>query len=238
MKTKKMSLNVTSLPKYLQVSERILRDIASGQLAVGDRLPPERQMAADLGVAVGTLRKALQRLQDCGAVAPVQGSGNYIKSSGQAQAIYAFFPLEGVEGGGLPRAQLLSVKTLPTPARCTAFGWAPMAHRIRRLRLLENLPIAVEEIWLDRAQVADLSAHQISESLYLFYRETLNLRISSIEDRVGIGTVPDWASDIGLPIGAFAGVFDRESRSLDGATPEISRTWFNPDRAQYVARQR
>lgn len=233
-----MSPDVTSLPKYLQVSERILRDIASGQLSVGDRLPPERQMAADLGVAVGTLRKALQRLQECGAVAPVQGSGNYIKSSGQAQAIYAFFPLEAAGGGGLPRAQVLSVKTLTTPAHCVPYNWAPMAHRIRRLRLLEDTPIAVEEIWLDGGRIGDLSAHQISESLYLFYRETLNLRISSIEDRVGIGLVPDWSWDIGVPKGAAVGVFDRKSGSDDGSTPEISRTWFNPDRARYVARQR
>lgn len=238
MKTNKMSLDATSLPKYLQVSERILRDIASGQLAVGDRLPPERQMAAELGVAVGTLRKALQRLQECGAVSPVQGSGNYIKSSGQAHAIYAFFPLEATDGGGLPRAQVLSVKSVPTPADCMGFDWAPMAYRIRRLRLLENTPIAVEEIWLDGGQVADLSAHQISESLYLFYRETLNLRISSIEDRVGVGLVPDWSWDIGVPKGATVGVFDRKSGTDDGSTPEISRTWFNPGRARYVARQR
>lgn len=50
----------TDLPKYLQVSESLIRDIGAGVLADGTRLPPEREMAADLGISVGTLRKALR----------------------------------------------------------------------------------------------------------------------------------------------------------------------------------
>jgi len=53
------------LPKYIQISERLIREIAAGHIADGARLPPEREMAADLGIAVGTLRKAL------GDLAPV-----------------------------------------------------------------------------------------------------------------------------------------------------------------------
>ena len=48
-----------SLPKFIQLSEMLIREIAAGHLTDGARLPPERNMADDLGVAVGTLRKAL-----------------------------------------------------------------------------------------------------------------------------------------------------------------------------------
>ena len=49
----------SELPKFIQLSEMLIREIAAGRLVDGARLPPEREMADDLGVAVGTLRKAL-----------------------------------------------------------------------------------------------------------------------------------------------------------------------------------
>jgi GntR family transcriptional regulator len=61
-----------SLPIYLQVTELIIRDIAAGRLIDGEKLPPERDMAADLGIAVGTLRKALAELQNRGLLERVQ----------------------------------------------------------------------------------------------------------------------------------------------------------------------
>ena len=40
----------------------LIREIASGRIPDGTRLPTERQMAEDLGVAVWTLRRALSIL--------------------------------------------------------------------------------------------------------------------------------------------------------------------------------
>ena len=51
-----------ALPIYLRIAEGLTRYIAAGRLGVGERLPPERAMAADLGVTVSTLRKALRVL--------------------------------------------------------------------------------------------------------------------------------------------------------------------------------
>ena len=53
-----------SLPVYLQISERLIREIGAGRLPDGARLPPEREMAASFSISVGTLRKALAELFD------------------------------------------------------------------------------------------------------------------------------------------------------------------------------
>ncbi|PWR02261.1 GntR family transcriptional regulator [Meridianimarinicoccus roseus] len=233
-----MSTDRSALPKYLQLSELLLREIAAGRLRVGDRLPPERAMADDMGVAVGTLRKALSRLADQGVIARQQGSGNYIKDTGQGTGIYSFFRLERRDGGGLPRARVLEVARCAKTPDLPDFGTAPDAHRIRRLRLLDELVVAAEEIWLDGAYAAQLSAHDLSESLYLFYRMRLGLWIAGVEDRIGIGDVPRWGADIGLTGGAPCGLVDRVSTAPDGTRAEVSRTWFNPARAVYVARSR
>ncbi|MBL4629256.1 MAG: GntR family transcriptional regulator, partial [Roseicyclus sp.] len=44
-----------ALPTYLRIAEDLTIDIGGGRLAPGQRLPPERQMAASRGVAVATL---------------------------------------------------------------------------------------------------------------------------------------------------------------------------------------
>ena len=38
-----------SLPLYQQIAELLIRDIAAGPLIDGERLPPERDMAANMG---------------------------------------------------------------------------------------------------------------------------------------------------------------------------------------------
>lgn len=226
-----------ALPKYVQIAEMLIREIASGRLADGVRLPPEREMAAELGLAVGTLRKALEDLEAKGLLRRVQGSGNYVRYRPEAAGIYAFFRLERREGGGLPTAEVISVDHLRDGV--PDFGVVSSAYRIRRLRRLSDDPVALEEIWLDGRWVENLSAEDLSESLYLFYRRKLGLWIASAEDRVGVDDVPDWRiAAFGHPVGARVGYVERFGRTPDGTIAEYSRTWFDSDKARYVSRLR
>src|SRR5262249_16875520 len=62
-----------------------LRDaILSGRLAAGQRLPPERVLASQLGVARVTLRSALGRLAEQKLLAVRQGSGYVVRDFAQA----------------------------------------------------------------------------------------------------------------------------------------------------------
>jgi GntR family transcriptional regulator len=225
-----------SLPVYVQIAELLTRDIVAGRLIDGERLPPERMMASELGVSVGTLRKALRDMGEKGLVESVQGSGNYIRASGDTGTVYAMFRLELLEGGGLPRAAALSVDLMHKPADLPAFGTSDRGSRIRRLRALNDTIIAVEEIWLDAdAGIVDQST--MSESLYATYRKDLGLWIQRAEDRVSVGQVPEWAPDAyGPRPGETVGFVKRFSWSDAPKPIEFSRTWFDPARAVYVQR--
>jgi GntR family L-lactate dehydrogenase operon transcriptional regulator len=58
---------------FEETVERLLRAIELGVVAAGDRLPPERELAARLGVARATLREAIHALADTGYVASRRG---------------------------------------------------------------------------------------------------------------------------------------------------------------------
>ncbi|MCG6902600.1 MAG: GntR family transcriptional regulator [Rhodobacter sp.] len=225
-----------SLPVYIQISEMLIRDVQAGRLMDGARLPPERDMAAELGISVGTLRKALAVLTDKGLLDRRQGSGNYIRAAGKVDSVYALFRLELVAGGGLPTAQVLSVETLAKPPDLPAFGRDRTGHRIRRLRRLNARPAAVEEIWLDGSFAPEIAAGELSESLYLFYQKKLGLWIQRAEDRIGTGAMPEWGSGLIPDAPKVLGQVDRLSWDQSNQTVEFSRTWFDPEHVRYVSR--
>lgn len=226
----------TALPLYLQVSELLIREIAAGRLSDGERLAPERKLAAQYGITVRTLRKSLAQLAKAGLLESVQGSGNYVRSNARAQSIYSMFRLELVEGGGLPTAQFLDITACDKPADLPVFGTAATATRFRRLRFLNKTPIAVEEIWLD-GDSGTVMVDQVSDSLYHYYQTKLGFWITCAQDMVRIGAVPPWAPvQFALRPGEVTGYIERLSWAQGRAPVEFSRTWFDTTKAHYVQR--
>lgn len=236
-----------ALPLYLRISERLTRDILAGAWPAGARLPPERALAIEQGAAVGTVRKALAELERRGLLIRRQGSGTYVRPPSPDEppppSVYALFRLELLRGGGLPTAQVLSVVRSPKPPDAPPFGAADTARRIRRLRLLDGQPAALEEIWLDgdHADVIDAKSAQgaLPEALYRYYADALGLEICAVEDRVSVAPAPDWGpSAFGPASGAACGYVERIARAKGGAPVEFSRTWVDPSVAVYAARTR
>lgn len=193
-------------------------------------------MAEDLGIAVGTLRKALGHLEEKGLLERIQGSGNYVRAKADVESVYSFFRLERVAGGGLPTAEILSVDRLKKPKAAPEFGPADVGDRIRRLRRLDRDVIAVEEIWLDGSN-APLKEEDLLDSLYLTYRERLGVVIASVEDRIGVADAPSWSDPLFAPRpGERCGFIERVSWTAARAPVEYSRTWFDENKARYVSR--
>jgi DNA-binding GntR family transcriptional regulator len=66
-------------PSLVDGAEEALRNwLAPGRHRAGDRLPPEHEVAAMLGISRGTLRTALARLEDSGEIVRRQGSGTFV----------------------------------------------------------------------------------------------------------------------------------------------------------------
>jgi GntR family transcriptional regulator len=227
----------SALPKFIQLSDMLIREIAAGHLTDGARLPPERDMADDLGVAVGTLRKALADVEAKGLLDRVQGSGNYVRHRPAVDSVYAFFRLELLKGGGLPTAEVLSVDRLAKPMGFARLGGHAQGHRIRRLRSLDGILIALEEIWLDAGQRDVIDVSELSDSLYLFYRNELGLIIASVEDQIGVDTMPDWTpGTFHLTPGHAVGYIERVSWTATKEPAEFSRTGYDAGRANYISR--
>jgi DNA-binding transcriptional MocR family regulator len=63
---------------YRQLVEALARDVGSGELSAGERLPPQRVLADRLGLSVGTVTKAYVEAERLGLVAGHVGRGTYV----------------------------------------------------------------------------------------------------------------------------------------------------------------
>jgi GntR family transcriptional regulator len=76
------------IPLHDQVAAEIRRDIANGEVRVGQRLPPARDMAAVLGVHSNTVLRALRLLRDEGILEFRRGRGVTVSGTPERSAIY------------------------------------------------------------------------------------------------------------------------------------------------------
>jgi len=62
------------------IFEQIKKLIMDGELSPGEKMPPERELAAQLGVSRPSLREALHKLEAQGFLTQIQGDGTYVRS--------------------------------------------------------------------------------------------------------------------------------------------------------------
>jgi DNA-binding transcriptional regulator YhcF (GntR family) len=74
------------IPPYEQLRRQLASLISSGALAPGQRLPPLRQLAGDLGLAVGTVARTYRELEASGLVAARRGGGTRVNDTPPALA--------------------------------------------------------------------------------------------------------------------------------------------------------
>jgi len=65
-------------PPYEQLRRQLVDLIEVGQLVAGQRLPPLRQLAGDLGLAVGTVARTYRELEVAGLVRSRRGGGTRV----------------------------------------------------------------------------------------------------------------------------------------------------------------
>ncbi len=161
-----------------EVADTLRRRILCGELAVGAMLPPERDLAEQLGVSRLTLRSALASLEAQGLIEKVHGAGNRVLDFRERGGVELVAHLVGLALGSREATRLLgellefrrlvAVELLGLVAqRATAQElWALRAHLERQQGLLDQ-PEAFIRADLEFARLLVRAAHNLTlELLY------------------------------------------------------------------------
>ncbi len=65
-------------PLYVQAADYIAARVAAGDLAPGARLPSERDLADQWGIAYQTVRRTMRELRERGLITSVVGKGTFV----------------------------------------------------------------------------------------------------------------------------------------------------------------
>src|SRR5215204_1783030 len=126
-------------PLYRQVRDVLVKRIADGVWQAGQVLPSEPEIAADLGVSPGTVRKALDEMTAENLVVRRQGRGTYVARHDDARILFQFFKLEPDSGErAFPDSRVLEVSLGPNGEAAGRLG-IPAAQpvlRLKRVRLI------------------------------------------------------------------------------------------------------
>jgi GntR family transcriptional regulator len=224
--------------KQRETRERVLELIEG--LGVGDSIPSERQLGLDLGVSRLTVRAALDELVREGYLVRRRGAGTFVAEPKVAKGIdINSFSDDMRERGMLPASRTLDLRVVPAGARLGRILHVSPAEpvvAVKRLRLADNEPMAIELLHVRQSLVPGLTAGDLEEnSFYDLLATRYDLSIvggsQTIEPTV---TNDEESSALGVPLHSPALLFERVTRSASGDIVEFTSSTYRGDRYRLV----
>lgn len=225
--------------RYESIREA-MRDRIAG-LAVGDALPPERQLSEEFGVARMTLRRAIDELVREGYLVRRHGSGTYVAEPKIAQNLTITSFSEDMRRRGLtPSSETLSTDEHPAGPRLgRRLEISPDAQvlTVVRLRLADDLPMAIETLHVPRHLVPDLDGEELTgRSFYELLTDRFDVSIATgvqtIEPTV---TNEEESEALAVPLHSPAFLFERTTRTAGDEVIEFVRSVYRGDRYKLLA---
>lgn len=106
-----------NIPIYIQVMEYIKKEVVTGHLAPGSKIPSVRELAGELQVNPNTIQRTFQELEREGIVETRRGMGRYVATEGEKimelrkdmakELLHAF--INGMNNLGFSEEEMLSI---------------------------------------------------------------------------------------------------------------------------------
>src|SRR5205814_6673140 len=152
-----------AMPQQREPRDRVLELIEA--LGIGEALPSERQLTADLGVSRLTVRAALDELVRDGYLVRRRGSGTFVSEPKIAQELTMTSFTEDMRRKGMkPASRTLGLDVVPAGARLGRFLHVSPSEPIvvvKRLRLADRETMAIETLHVRDALVPGLTAREL-----------------------------------------------------------------------------
>jgi GntR family transcriptional regulator len=172
------------VPLYRQLYRYYRKAIDEGDLPVGEKLPSERQIAAEYGISRITARKALEILRQEGYVCAFQGKGAFVTHSTPQltyRAPVRSFSEAVLAMGMRPSSKMLTCDIVPVDGKIAQqleVTDDDRAIKIQRLRLANGVPIVLDTAYLSYPLCEPiLQANLEKSSLHRTLQETLGITL-------------------------------------------------------------
>lgn len=229
------------IPLHHQVYLDLLAKIEAGEWAVGDRLPPERELAERYGCSLITVRRALADLAREERLERTRGRGTFVTTPRIVRDLTSTFSFgEEMELRGLrPRTELLTARREPaTEAVAETLRLEPGAAVIflERRRSAADVPLLLEQVRLSAERFPDLLDADLEHgSLYDFLAVHYDCHVERLRETLEPILLPSReARLLGHERGLPALLLEGTAYDQDELPVEASRTYVPGQRSKFL----
>ncbi len=169
-------------PLYKRAKRELTRRIASGEWRPNQMIPSEMELAAELEISQGTVRKALDEMTNDNLLVRLQGRGTFVSSFDDEKMLFQFFRIVPDEGSKTfpDSTQIALTHGLSDKDEVCKFGLKNPEEmwRLERGRSLVEAPIMLERLSLRVSRFPGLDEiAELPNNVYGLYAERFGVTV-------------------------------------------------------------
>lgn len=175
--------DIWTMAIYLDVRDDLYDKITSGVYKSGDKIPSERELSETYSVSRMTVRQAINVLVKDGVVYREKGRGTFVSVPNLYQDNMKSFTQTLIEQNMHPTTKVIEasmVTHLKSISQILHMDPRTSYYKIKRLRLGDNVPIALETVYIPTKYVPGLLDHSLEHSLYQVLEEQYGYEMTNI----------------------------------------------------------
>ena len=187
-------------PLYLQVRDALVERIGKGEWKPGAAIPNEVDLAREFGISSGTMRKALDLLEDQRVLKRSQGRGTFINDHSSAGLVSRFWRISGSDGkpinGDAKTIEIVEAQANEKERRRLHLRVEDSVYRVRRARWHGDRPFVVEEASLPTAHFPGLLEKKGIDHRIVRLAQLYGILLGKAEERITIAAASPAVADI------------------------------------------
>ncbi|GAA4532217.1 transcriptional regulator NagR [Chelativorans composti] len=230
------------IPKYFQIQELLRARIADGTYAVGQQLPPENVLAAELKVSRQSVRTALLALVNEGIITRTAGRGTFVTEPPDKREGWTIRTLEDVLATPVEGTRrVISVTTTTgkvhsAAARQLALALNEKITLITTARENGRGPYGFSYIFVPHRFGSRLSIDELSSQpvIRLIEKECLHRAARATQITLAVAVEREIAKNLGVETGEPVLLVQRTYFTNDGLAIEYAENYYRSDRYHHV----
>jgi len=218
-----------SISLYMQIKDLLTAKIGNGEWLPGSIIPSEINLALELGVSQGTVRKAITEMVENNLLTRKQGRGTFVSIHDPDRSLFHFFHVTDNKGHKvLPDSSVLHCRRKPASRKEASklqLAVGTNIIRIERVRNFSAKPTMVETITLPAKPFGDLGRegnHDLPNTLYELYEKQYGITIHSADEQLrAVAASRHDAKILKLEVGTPLLEIERVALTLDKTPVEL-----------------
>jgi GntR family transcriptional regulator len=161
------------VPLYYQFKQHLLERFENDEFPYGHPIPPEMDLVKDYHISRATVRRAMQEMEQDGYVNRISGKGTFVLRTRVKRGLtrMSSFTEDMRERGQEVTSRVLDASwKIPPLYIAEQFGISPDKPLLHfyRLRLVENLPIALTQSFIKAPEPISITVDELHETVSLW----------------------------------------------------------------------